>query len=229
MGVQRKLDVALADDAQMPHRLERNRTEFLILIVVECLRWGDDDGVAGVDPHRIEVLHVADGDAVVSAIAHDLVFDLLPAPQVLLHQDLGHGVVERPFQGTVQLILGFDHTAALAAQCEGAAEHDGQADFSRRPASFLDRVAGNAARRRDPDLVESLDEEAAILRIQDHFDRRSEHAYTVLLEDATTMQRQPAVQSGLAAEREQDRVDFLFFNDPFDELGGDRDQVDPIG
>jgi hypothetical protein len=41
-----------------------------------------------VDAHRVEVLHVADGDAVVARVAHDLVLDLLPAREVLLHEDL---------------------------------------------------------------------------------------------------------------------------------------------
>ena len=39
----------------------------------------DDDGVAGVDAHRVEVLHVADGDAVVVGVAHHFVLDLFPA------------------------------------------------------------------------------------------------------------------------------------------------------
>ena len=36
----------------------------------------DDDGVAGVDPERVEVFHVANGDAVVVLIANNLVLDL---------------------------------------------------------------------------------------------------------------------------------------------------------
>ena len=39
-------------------------------------------------PQRVEILHVAHGDAVVPAVAHHLVLDLLPAAQVLVDQDL---------------------------------------------------------------------------------------------------------------------------------------------
>ena len=38
---------------------------------------------------RIEVLHVADRDAVIPAVPHHLtVFDLLPTPKVLIDEDL---------------------------------------------------------------------------------------------------------------------------------------------
>ena len=58
------------------------------------LRRRDDDRLAGVDPQRIEVLHVADGDAVVARVAHDFVLDLLPAAQALLDQHLRHAAGE---------------------------------------------------------------------------------------------------------------------------------------
>ena len=51
----------------------------LVLLVVERLRRRHDDRLARVDAHRVEVLHVADGDAVVARVAHDLVLDLFPA------------------------------------------------------------------------------------------------------------------------------------------------------
>ena len=46
------------------------------------------DGVSCVNSERIKVLHVADSDAVVSAISDDFILDLLPAPEVLVDQDL---------------------------------------------------------------------------------------------------------------------------------------------
>ncbi|MCK7481323.1 MAG: hypothetical protein M0C28_32155 [Candidatus Moduliflexus flocculans] len=49
-------------------------------------------------PMRVEVFHVADGDAVVVLVADDFVFDLFPAVEVFLDQDLGGGG-EGLFQG----------------------------------------------------------------------------------------------------------------------------------
>lgn len=40
-------------------------------------------------PHRIEIFHVADRQRLVGAVADDFVFELFPAEQELLDQDLG--------------------------------------------------------------------------------------------------------------------------------------------
>ena len=139
LRVERVLDVALADDAEVADRLDRDAAEQLVLLVVERLRRRDDDGLARVDAHRVEVLHVADGDAVVAAVADDLVLDLLPAAQVLLDEHLRHAAGEGAAEGGVELGLGLDDAAALAAEREAAAEHDREADLPRR---------GRAPRRR---------------------------------------------------------------------------------
>lgn len=45
-----------------------------------------------VNAQRVEVLHVAHGDAVIGHVSHDLILHLFPAQQGLLHQDLAaHG------------------------------------------------------------------------------------------------------------------------------------------
>ena len=41
-----------------------------------------------MDSHRIHVFHIADYDAIVIAIPHDFVFDLLPLLEVFFDQDL---------------------------------------------------------------------------------------------------------------------------------------------
>jgi hypothetical protein len=92
--------------------------EHLVLVVVERLRRRDHDGLARVDAHRVEVLHVADGDAVVAEVAHHLVLDLLPALEVLLDEHLGDAAVEGASGGLVELRLGGDDAAALAAERE---------------------------------------------------------------------------------------------------------------
>ena len=96
----------------------RDGAEQLVLLVVEGLRRRDDDGLARVDAHRVEVLHVADGDAVVAAVADDLVLDLLPAAQVFLDQHLANAAVKARLQRRLELALGLDDAAALAAEGE---------------------------------------------------------------------------------------------------------------
>src|SRR5262249_36298990 len=71
------LDVALPDDAEVPNGSKRDASQLLVLVLRERLRRRDDDRLAGVDPHRVEILHAADSDAVVARVSDDLVLDLL--------------------------------------------------------------------------------------------------------------------------------------------------------
>ena len=103
VGVEGVLDVALADDAEVPDDVDGHGAEELHLLVVERLGGRHDDGLAGVDAHRVEVLHGADGDAVVLGVPDDLDLDLLPAGQVLLDQHLPDAAVEAALEGRLDL------------------------------------------------------------------------------------------------------------------------------
>ncbi|RUP46404.1 hypothetical protein BC936DRAFT_147001 [Jimgerdemannia flammicorona] len=86
--IQRILDVAFADDAQVPDNVHGGGTKHVVVFIRQGLRWSDNNGVAGVDAEWVKVLHVAHGDTVVHAVADDLVLNFLPAFHRLLDQDL---------------------------------------------------------------------------------------------------------------------------------------------
>mmetsp|Transcript_11119 Transcript_11119/g.20610 ORF Transcript_11119/g.20610 Transcript_11119/m.20610 type:complete len:955 (+) Transcript_11119:141-3005(+) len=86
--VERVLDVALADDAQVPNHLDGGGPELEVLAVAQGLGRGHHDGVARVHPQRVEVFHVAHRDAVVPGVPNHFVLDLLPPAKVLVDQDL---------------------------------------------------------------------------------------------------------------------------------------------
>ena len=175
----------------MADGLDRHRAEQLVLLVVERLRRGHDDGLARVDAHRVEVLHVADGDAVVAPVAHHLVLDLLPAAQALLDQHLGHAAGEGAAQRLVEVGLGLHDAAALAAQGEAAAQHHREADLAGRGPRLVGGAAGAAARGGYADLRQPLDEELAVLGVADGLHRRAQHPHAVLVQDAAP-RRAPA-------------------------------------
>ena len=100
----------------------------MVFAVVERLAGRDDDRLAGVDAQRVHVLHVADGDAVVVAVAHHLVFDLFIVVQVLLDQDLGREG-QRACDDLSQLLAVMRDARSLTAQRETGAHHHGKADF----------------------------------------------------------------------------------------------------
>ena len=68
---------------------------------------------------RVEVLHGADGNYVALAVAHYLEFDLLPAGDALLDQNLCDRRKAKSVGGyLVELLRGLRDTAAGAAQRE---------------------------------------------------------------------------------------------------------------
>ena len=107
--------------------LDRDVAQQVVLVVVEGLRGGHDDGLAGVDAHRVDVLHVADHQAVVPRVAHDLVLQLLPAAQALVDDHLGR-VNEGLGAEAVQLRLVRGEAAAEASEREGRAHQHRVAD-----------------------------------------------------------------------------------------------------
>ena len=61
----------------------------MIFAIGQGLAGRDHNRLAGVDAQRVHVFHVTDGDAVVEAITHHLVFDFFIMMQILLDQHLG--------------------------------------------------------------------------------------------------------------------------------------------
>ncbi len=88
VGVVGILDVAFADDSDMADNLDGKLAQVMVVVVGECLGGGHDDRLAGVDSQWIEVLHIADRDAVVIPVADNLILDLFPSLERLLNQHL---------------------------------------------------------------------------------------------------------------------------------------------
>ena len=82
------LHIAFAHDSDMAYNFYCELTQKMVVVIREGLRGSHHDALAGVYAQRVEVLHVADGDAVVEAVAHHLVLHLFPAFERLLHQHL---------------------------------------------------------------------------------------------------------------------------------------------
>ena len=193
----------------MADGLNRDRAEQVVFLVVQRLPRGHDDGLARMDAHRVEVFHVADSDAVVAPVPHDLVFDLFPAPQALLDQHLGHAACEGAAQRLVEVGLALHDAATQSAQGEAAAHHHGEADLAGRGPCFVGGPAGAAARGGYADLRQPLDEEPAVFGVADGIDRRAQHPHAVLVQDALLVELQPAVERGLSAEGKQERIHLL--------------------
>jgi hypothetical protein len=212
----------------VPDDLDRDAPQLVVLGVGQRLARGNDRALAGVHPHRVEVFHVADDDAVVEPVPHDLVFDFLPASEVLLDEHL-RAVRERLHRTLVQLLGVGAEAGAQAPQRVRRPHHDGVAHVQGDSERLVDGGGNGASGDADPDLVEALDEEIAILRFLDRADRGAEDRHAVALQHAGTGEREAAVERRLAAEAEHDRVGALELDNLLDELGSDRQEVHLVG
>ncbi len=228
LGVEGVLDVALTDDAKVADHADGGLTQLHVLAVGEGLGGGDDDRVTGVDTQGVEVLHVADGDAVVEAVAHDLVLDLLPAAEVLVDEDLLGAAEGLSGEVDQRLVVGGE-AAAEATEGEGGTDEHGIADAVGDVEGLLDAEGGGGGGELLVDLQELLLEELAVLSVDDGLDGGAEDLDVVLLEDLGLVELDTDVQGGLTTHRDEDGVGALLLDDLGDELGGDGEEVDARG
>ena len=136
--IQRELHVAAALNLQRPDQLQSGVPEHMIFLVGQGLRGAHDNGVTGVDAHRIQILHVADGDGGVVGIAHDLIFDFFEALDALFHKNLmNRGEDKGIFHDLPELFLVISEATACTAQGKSGAQNYRVADLCRCVQAFL--------------------------------------------------------------------------------------------
>ena len=114
--MQGKLAVAAAFHPQFGDDPQSGGAQHLVFLVGQGDGRGYDDGVAGVDAHRVQVFHGADGDHVVLGVPDHLKLDFLPAGNAFFHQNLGNGGEAQAVAGDVhELFLVLGDAAAGAA------------------------------------------------------------------------------------------------------------------
>src|SRR5712692_10824190 len=197
--IERELHIALPDDIQASHNGGRGGPQRMIFAVVERLAGSDDNRLTGVDAQRVHVFHVTDGDAVVVAVAHYLVFDLFIVMQVVLDQDLGRES-QRATDNLSQLPAVMRDARSLAAQRETGAHHDGKTDFLADMQRLCERFRAAALRRRYVDGAQVPREGLPVLGQQDSGDGGSQHTHIVFFQHTALEQFDTAVERGLPAK-----------------------------
>ena len=168
LGVQGELDVAPALDLQGPDEAQGAVPEEVVLLVGEGLAGGHHDGVAGVDAHGVDVLHIADGDGGVVGVPHHLVLDFLVALDALFNEHLvDGGELQGVLHHFLQLVRVSCEAAAGTAQSEGGTQDHRVADVLRRPDSLVQVVGDLRGNHRLPQLQAQLLEEFPVLGLLD--------------------------------------------------------------
>ena len=88
--VQGILYVAAAGDAKLADDVQGRGTQHLIFFIAQCLRRCYNDTVSGMHADRVDVFHVADGDAVACTIPHHFVLDLFPSGDAAFYKNLSY-------------------------------------------------------------------------------------------------------------------------------------------
>ena len=154
VGIDGELHVAATGlDADSADAGEGGIAHGLVFDVGEGLSRSDGDGVAGVDPHRVEVLDRADDHAVVRVIAHDLELVFLPPRDRRLDEDLADRTrLEPERRHPFELLGGGRDAGALATEDVGRTDDDRQPDLFDGLTRLVHVVCDGRRRDRQADL-----------------------------------------------------------------------------
>ena len=169
-------------------------------MVSQGLGRSHNDGIAGMDTHRVKVLHVADSNAVVVAVTHYLVLDFLPACHAALNQHLAdHGILQALDNDINQLVLALGNTAAGAAHGIGRAHNQRIADFVGKGNSRCHVLNNGGLRDRLTQLIHGFLEQLAVLGTLNCLQRSTQQLYVVFLKDALLRQLYGQIEAGLTS------------------------------
>ena len=229
IGIQRKLDVAAALNAKRPDELQGRIPEHVVFLVGQGLGRADHDGVAGVDAHGIQVLHVADGDGGVIGIPHDLILDFLVALDALLNQHLvDRGEHQGIFHDFPELFLIVGKAAAGAAQSKGGAQNHGIADFLGSLQAFVHGAGNLRGEHRLAQALTQLLEQFPILGLLDASAGSAQQLRPAFPENALLFQLHGKVQTGLTADAGYNGIRPFVPDDSSDIFQGQRLHIDLI-
>ena len=231
LGIHGKLHVRAAGlDANLLQDGERRDTHALILKVGEGLRRRHGDGVAGMHAHGVEVLDGAHNDAVAGVVAHDLHLVFFPTLDGLLDQ---HLMGRRKFKALAhdgdELFVSMCDAATGAAEGKARTQHAGISHALGDGLGVSHAVGIARARDLQADLGHGLVKELAVLAALDGGQVAADHLDAVLVERAVLCQFDGGVQTGLAAQRGQQRVRALFLDYALDKLGSDGLDIGAVG
>ena len=180
--------------------------------------------------HGVEVLDGAHNDAVAGVVAHNLHLVLFPALDGLLDQ---HLMSRREFKALAhdgdELLVGMRDATAGAAQGKARTQHAGISHALGDALGVCHAVGIARARDLQADLGHGLVKELAVLAALDGGKVTADHLDTVLVERAVLCQLDGGIQTGLAAQRGQQRVRSFLLDHTLDKFGGDGLDIGAVG
>ena len=230
VGLQGKLAVAAALNAQLGDDIQSSGAQHLILVVAQGLGGCHDDGVAGVDAHGVQVLHVADGDDIALVVTHHLILDLFPARNALFHEDLVDGRQTQAVGADLdQLLAGLADAAAGAAHGKGRTDDDRVTDAVGAGQGILQRLDDFGGDDGLVQLLHGLLEQLAVLGAVNSLGLAGQQTDARAVQVARAGQLHGEVQAHLAAQIGQHGVRLFKIEDPLHDFEGHGLNVNMVG
>ena len=183
-----------------------------------------------MDADWVDVFHVADDDAVVGLIAHDFVFDFLPAGNGAFDEDLVDRAEFDAARGDhEQFVFVVGDAAAGTAKGKGRTDDDRIADFVGEFDGRRDVFKDIAFRNRLVDIFHGFLEECPVFGFFDSRQMRPEELDVIFFQDTGVSQFDSHIQADLAAKGSQQAVRPFFFNDFRHVVEGNRFDIDTVG
>ena len=131
-----------------------------------------------MNPKRIYIFHITNGDTVIVFIADNFVFDFFPATEPFFDQDLR--CIRKCLSGTIKkLFFIAADTTAQAAQSVSNTQHHRITDLLGKGLGFFNRAHCLAFGIANIDLIQRTIELLAIFRIADGLNGCTQNAYTM--------------------------------------------------
>ncbi|KAF3384345.1 hypothetical protein F1880_003105 [Penicillium rolfsii] len=224
-GVQGVLNVTFTDNTKVANDIDSRRPQHVVILIRESLGRSNDNRVTSVDTEGIEVLHVADSDAVVLGVTDNLVLNLLPTLHTALNQNLGADGQSLGAE-LLQLLHVVGESTAKTTQGVGSTNNDWEANVLNDAERFLESRSRGRLGTLLIDRVHAASEKLTVLSGDDGINGGTQDldtkAFKLILELNTDL------KGGLTTEGDVNGIRTLVFDNLANKVGVHRKEVDLI-
>ena len=205
------LNVTSTCDSKLCDNVQGRGTEHLVLFVPKSLGRSNYDGVSCVDTNRVNVLHVADSDAVSCTVTHYLILDFFPAGDAALYQNLSNtGKTKTILQDLTKLVFIVGNSTAASAKGVSRTKNNRIANGIGKCKTILHRGNNLGSCNRLADFLHSIFKFLTILSLLDSLGCSTDQSYIMLFQEAFLIQLHGKVQTCLATQSRKNAVWLLF-------------------
>ena len=205
------LNVTSACDSKLCDNVQGRGTKHLVLFVSKSLGRSNYDGVSCVDTNRVNVLHVADSDAVSCAVTHYLILDFFPACDTALYQNLSNtGKTKTILQDLTKLVFIVGNSAAASAKSVSRTKNNRIANGIGKCKTILHRGNNLGSCNRLADFLHGILKFLTIFSFLNGLGCSTDQSYIMFFQEAFLIQLHGKVQTCLTAQGRKNAVWLLF-------------------